>query len=348
MTASSPSAHDRRTFLRGGAVLGATLAAAAAGSPAAMAKVAGAFGPIDRDAVTAGDIAILRFLAAAELLEDDLWQQYCELAVANPSYNKALGRIDRSLIRYVCDDRDDERSHAAFINSFLAAIDEEPINLDPFRTLPSVDVPGAEDRGRLTNLTRLTVDTSWYARYRSADNPDFGATFPQLVEIQNRPTIPTRSLSQAKMQGVAHSAAFHFAAIEQGGSSLYCSLIPKASSLDVLRILAAIGPTEVYHFSAFHKSLEGLFGLDTKDGLRFPNLRRNRELSEAIFPEPTRFLREDLALCSVIRPCSTENAGAVAAATGLVQSGLFAGQSQQFFDAVTALATAADAAQREV
>ena len=348
MTASSPRAHDRRTFLSGGAVLGATLAAAAAGSPAAMAKVARAFGPIDRDAVTAGDIAILKFLAAAELLEDDLWQQYCELAVANPSYNKALRRIDRSLIRYVCDDRDDERSHAALINSFLAAIGEEPINLDPFRTLPSVDVPGAEDRGRLTNLTRLTVDTSWYTRYRSADNPDFGATFPQLVEIQNRPTIPTRSLSQAKMQGVAHSAAFHFAAIEQGGSSLYCSLIPKASSLDVLRILAAIGPTEVYHFSAFHKSLEGLFGLDTKDGLRFPNLRRNRELSEAIFPEPTRFLREDLALCSVIRPCRTENAGAVAAATGLAQSGLFAGQSQQFFDAVTALATAADAAQREV
>ena len=348
MTASSPRAHDRRTFLSGGAVLGATLAAAAAGSPAAMAKVAEAFGPIDRDAVTPGDIAILRFLAAAELLEDDLWQQYCELAVANPSYNKALRRIDRSLIRYVCDDRDDERSHAALINSFLAAIGEEPINLHPFRTLPSVDVPGAEDRGRLTNLTRLTVDTSWYTRYRSADNPDFGATFPQLVEIQNRPTIPTRSLSQAKMQGVAHSAAFHFAAIEQGGSSLYCSLIPKASSLDVLRILAAIGPTEVYHFSAFHKSLEGLFGLDTKDGLSFPNLRRNRELSEAIFPEPTRFLREDLALCSVIRPCRTENAGAVAAATGLAQSGLFAGQSQQFFDAVTALATAADAAQREV
>ena len=348
MTASSPNAHDRRTFLKGSAVLGGTLAAAAAGSPAAMAKVARAFGPIDRDAVTRGDIAILKFLAAAELVEDDLWQQYCELAVDNPSYNKALRRIDRSLIRYVCDDRDDERSHAALINSFLFAIGEEPINLDPFRTLPSVDVRGAEDRGRLTNLTRLTVDTSWYARYRSADNPDFGATFPQLVQIQNRPTIPTRSLSQVKMQGVAHSAAFHFAAIEQGGSSLYCSLIPKASSLEVLRILAAIGPTEVYHFSAFHKSLEGLFGLDTKDGLRFPNLRRNRELSEAIFPEPTRFLREDLALCSVIRPCSTENAGAVAAATGLVQSGLFAGQSQQFFDAVTALATAADAAQREV
>jgi hypothetical protein len=120
------------------------------------------------------------------------------------------------------------------------------------------------------------------------------------------------------------------------------SLIPKATSLDVLRILAAFGPTEVYHFSAFHKSLEGLFALKTKDGLTFPDLRSDRDLAEAIFPEPTRFLRQGLALCSVIRPCNTENAGAVAAATGLVQSGLFPGQSQQFFDAVTALATAAD------
>ena len=349
MTAQNPVGHDRRSFLKGGAMLGATtLAAAAGGSQTALAQVSRAFGPIDQDAVTPGDIAILKFLAAAELVEDDLWQQYCELAVGNRSYNKALRRIDRSLIRYICDDRDDERSHAALINAFLVAIGEEPINLDPFRTLPSVDVEGAEDRGRLTNLTRLTVDTSWYRRYRSADNPDFGAAFPQLVEIRDRPTIPTRSRPKERVQGIAHSAAFHFAAIEQGGSSLYCSLIPKASSLDVVRILAAIGPTEVYHFSAFHKSLEGLFGLDTKDGLTFPDLRRNRELSEAIFPEPTRFLRDDLALCSVIRPCSTEKAGAVAAATGLVRSGLFAGQSRQFFDAVTALATAADAAERTV
>jgi Ferritin-like domain len=349
MTRFDPAGHDRRTFLKGGALLGAaTLAAAAAGSRTALAQVGRAFGPIDRDAITPGDIAILKFLAAAELVEDDLWQQYCELAVANRSYNRALQRIDRSLIRYVCDDRDDERSHAALINSFLVAIGEQPINLDPFRTLPSVDVEGAEDRGRLTNLTSLTVDTSWYARYRSPDNPDFGAVFPQLVEIIDRPTIPTRALSDAQAQGIAHSAAFHFAAIEQGGSSLYCSLIPKASSLDVVRILAAIGPTEVYHFSAFHKSLEGIFGLNTRAGLTFPDLRSNRDLAEAIFPEPTRFLRSDLALCSVIRPSSTERAGAVAAATGLVKSGLFAGQSQQFFDAVTALAAAADAAERSV
>src|SRR5919199_1227480 len=173
-------------------------AAAAGGSQTALAQVGRAFGPIDRDAITPGDVAILKFLAAAELVEDDLWQQYCELAVANRPYNKALRRDDRAPIPY-----------------------------------------------------------------RSPDNPDFGAVFPQLVEIIDRPTIPTRSVSDARVQGIAHSAAFHFAAIEQGGSSLYCSLIPKASSLDVVGILAAIGPTEVYHFSAFHKSLEGIFGLNT-------------------------------------------------------------------------------------
>ncbi len=340
---------NRRSFFKGGALLGATaLTAAAGGSQKALAQFRKAFGPIDRDAVTDGDIAMLKFLAAAELVEDDLWQQYCELAVNNRFYNFALRRIDPSLVRYVCDDRDDERSHAAFINSFLVAIGEDPVDLDPFRTLPSVDAPGAENRGRLTNLTNLTVDTSWFLRYRSPENPDFGAQFPQFVEIRNQPTIPTGFASARRAQEIAHAAAFHFAAIEQGGGSLYCSLIPKASSLDTLRVLAAIGPTEIYHFAAFHKSLEGMFGLRTSTGIEYPNLRRDRDLSEAIFPEPARFFGEGFALCSVIRPCATANAGAVAAATGLAQSGLFDGQSAAFFDAVTALATAADAAERQV
>lgn len=338
----------RRAFLKGGVLSAASLVAAAGGSRSALAQFRSAFGPIDRDAVTEGDVAMLKFLAAAELVEDDLWQQYCELAVDNPFYNFALRRIDPSLVRYICDDRDDERSHAAFINSFLVAIGEDPVDLDPFRTLSSVDARGAEDRGRLTNLTNLSVDTSWFLRYRSADNPDFGAQFSQFVEIKNQPTVPTGFVSSRRAQEAAHAAAFHFAAIEQGGSSLYCSLIPKASSLDVLRVLAAIGPTEVYHFAAFHKSLEGMFGLKTSSGIEYPDLRRDRELSEAIFPEPTRFLAGGLALCSVIRPCDTANAGAVAAATGLVQSGLFEGQSQKFFEAVTALAVAADSAERRI
>ena len=114
----------------------------------------------------------------------------------------------------------------------------------------------------------------------------------------------------------------------------------------VVAILASIGPTEVYHFAAFHKSLEGIFALNTRDGLEFPNLKGNCELAEAIFPEPCKFLRPEFPLTSVIRPRNTNTAGAVDAATGLVNSGLFAGQPQAFFDAVVALATAADAAVR--
>lgn len=343
---------NRRSFLRRASAVGtsgliAGTLASLSGSTIAQAQTTDDF------PVTDGDIAILKFLAAAELVEDDLWQQYAELAVGNKKFAAALRRIDPSLIRYIQDDRDDERSHAALINSFLASIGEQPVNLDPFRTLPSVQVQGADQsRGRLTNLTKLTVDTSWYLRYRSADNPDFGATFPQLVNIVDHPTVPTQSNhSLLDLQAIAHSAAFHFAAIEQGGSSLYASLITKATNLDVLAILGSIGPTEVYHFSAFHKSLENIFTVRT-NRVRFPNLRANPDLAFAIFPEPCELFDISFPLVSIIRPSSTEKAGAVAAATGLVNSGLFGtpgqagGQSQAFFDAVVALATAADAAQR--
>jgi len=300
---------------------------------------------INPGGIPQGDIDILKFLAAAELVEDDLWQQYCELAVRNPGFHDALSRIDPSLVRYICDDRDDERSHAALINGFLASIGEEPINLDAFRTLPSVNAPGAEQTGRLTNLTNLTVDTSWYNRYRSAQNPDFGAQFDQIVTIVNRPTVPTTGeLGSGALQTIAHSASFHFAAIEQGGGSLYTNLLSRVQSPQAIRILASIGPTEIYHFAAFHKSLEGLFGWDSGDGLVFPDLKTDTARSHAIFPEPTQFFGPNLPLCSVIRPADTANAGAVAAATGLVESGLFAGQSEAFFDAVVALATAADQA----
>ena len=345
-TPTDRTGDDRRSFLRNSLLVGAAAGTAGlltGGGPALATGRAAAAAP------TAGDIAILKFLAAAEQVEDDLWQQYDELAEGNRGYNIALRRIDRSLVRYVNDDRDDERSHARLINAYLKSIGEQPVDLSPFRTLPSVKAPGADQRRkRLTNLTNLTVDTSWYLRYRSRGNPDFGDKFPQLVDIVDRPTVPTSSRKRYRakdMQAVAHSAAFHFAAIEQGGSSLYTALIPKVTHPDVLAILSSIGPTEVYHFAAFHKSLEGIFGLRAH-GLDFPDLKRKRSLAEGIFPEPCTFLRKDLPLCSVIRPRNIENAGAVAAATGLVKSGLFEGQPKAFFDAVVALATAADAAQR--
>lgn len=330
---------SRRSFLATASLASAGVAAATLLGSASRAQAQPAGGVIPQ-----GDVAILKFLAAAELVEDDLWQQYCELAVNNSQFREALQRIDPSLPRYVCDDRDDERSHAELINAFLASIGETPVNLDAFRRLPSVRVPGAQQAGRLTNLTRLNVDTSWYNRYRGIENPDLGGTFGQLVNITNRSTIPTRSvLSMQQMQAIAHAAAFHFCAIEQGGGSLYAHLITRVQSQEARIILASIGPTEVYHFAGFHKSLEGLFGLDSGDGLVFPDLKSNPGLSQAIFPEPCRFLRSNLPLCSVIRPTNKSNAGAVAAATGLVQSGLFLGQSQTFLNAVVALAQAADA-----
>ncbi len=111
-----------------------------------------------------------------------------------------------------------------------------------------------------------------------------------------------------------------------------------------MAILASIGPTEVYHFAVFQTALEGIRILQDDDGPSFPDIRGNP--NRDIMPEPCTFLDKGLPVCSVIRPRNTNIAGAVAAATALVNSGLFLGQSQAFFDAVVALAKAADAALR--
>ena len=292
------------------------------------------------------DVAVLQFLAAAELVESDLWGQYCELATNNSGCRNALQRIDESLPDYICGVSEDERSHATFINAFLVAAGKTPINLDPFRTLPSVPVPGAKNIDRLTNLKNLTVDTSYYQRYRQAGNPDFGDAFAQIATIVNWPTVPTsESIGDDELRSIAQTAAFHFAAIEQGGSSLYNSFMTKVTNPDVLAILASIGPVEVYHFAVFQTALERIRKLEGHDGPSFPDIRENPNRGD-IMPEPSIFLDKNLPVCSVIRPRNTNTAGAVAAATGLVNSGLFLGQSQAFFDAVVPLAEAADAALR--
>jgi len=352
----SMSRHSRRSFFKRSAMMGAGLAAAVGGAstlasalakPAFAAKAGAALGAVTPD-LNAGDVAVLQFLAAAELVESDLWGQYSELASHNPSFNSALMQIKDTLPDYVNGDFADETSHANFINAFLVAAGKDPVNLDPFRTLPSVPVQGARQIGRLTNLTNLTVNTSYYDRYRSKGNPDFGDTFPQTVSIENQPALPTSNLIQGlDLLSIAQTAAFHFAAIEQGGSSLYNSLLTKVSDLNVVAILASIGPTEVYHFAIFQEALEGIVGLQVPNGPLFPDIsgRANRG---RITPHPCAFIDPSFPLCSVIRPRNTDTAGAVAAATGLVNSGLFEGQSTAFFDAVTALARAADAALRSV
>ena len=129
------------------------------------------------------------------------------------------------------DNADDEQSHANFINAYLAANGADPINLDKFRTLPSSKATGARQIGRLTNLMELTIDTSWWTRYRSdSKNPDLGDTLPHAVPdlaVGKHPAIPRSDddLTPRKhLQAIANTAGFHFGTIEQGGTSLYASL----------------------------------------------------------------------------------------------------------------------------
>jgi ferritin-like protein len=353
---------EHRTSRRGFLAIGAAAGALTLGvgrllidTPAALAG----------EALPAGDAAILRFLAAAELLEADLWKQYNELGgvqddevaggSGNRAYTRALAVIDEDMPQYIHDNADDEQSHADFINAYLQARGEQAINLDPFRTLPGSKAKGAAQIGRLTNLMELTVDTSYWARYRSdSKNPDLGDTLPQAVPglaAGKFPAIPRNDADQrpAKhLQAIANTAAFHFGMIEQGGSSLYAGLAQRVTDPEVLRILLSIGPTEVMHFQTWQDKAGNAPPLtDPTNGLVFPDLNKGGETFETnrIMPEPTIFLDRKFPICSILRPTQTVGA-AVGAVNGLAASGLFTGQSQEFFTAATALAQAADAAAR--
>src|SRR5439155_21167141 len=135
---------------------------------------------------------------------------------------------DEDMPQYIHDNTEDELTHEVFINAFLASKGADIVDLDAFRTLPSSQATGAQQIGRLTNLMQLTVDTSWWTRYRSSTkNPDFGDTFPQAVPglaAGKFPAIPRTNSDlqpQAHLQAIANTAGFHFAMIEQGGTSLY-------------------------------------------------------------------------------------------------------------------------------
>jgi hypothetical protein len=358
----------RRSFLQGiggmaGAMLpvGALLAAEAATSRAKLSK---------------GDAALLRFAAAAEIIESDLWQQYNELGGVkggNPAYILALQNLDGDMPQYIADNTDDEFSHWFFLNAYLKSKGADPVNLDRFRTLPSSKATGAKQIGRLTNLLSLNVDTSWYVRYRSEENPDLGAKFPQAVTITDEPAIPLddadtppgnpapvppTTAQERRMQAIANTAGFHFAYIEQGGASLYPILALRATNLEVLRILLSIGGVEIDHFAVWHdkagnavaQPLAGV--IDPETGVTFPDFNaRNSELFQTnlIFPEPCDFIAgEALPPCSVIRPTLTENGGAVATIKSFTADKLFEGQSDEFFNTVMTLAREADAARREL
>src|SRR5689334_2708957 len=159
---------DRRSFLVKGAAVGV---GAIGASRLLTAPPASADGGL-----TDGDVAILQFLAAAELLEADLWEQYNELGgiqdselpggSGNKAYTKALSVLDDDMPQYIHDNADDEQSHANFINAYLEPHGAQPINLDAFRTLPSSKPRGARQIGRLTKRLEPTGDSRWRTRYR--------------------------------------------------------------------------------------------------------------------------------------------------------------------------------------
>src|SRR5580692_3214364 len=243
---------DRRSFLKGSLLASSAAVGAGLLTSATLARAQAqtqTSGPLNK-----GDIAILRFLAAAELIESDLWTQYAELGGIgdNPpvevdpnetlnNYQVALSNLDGDGPQYITSNTIDEISHATFLNGYLESKGADPVNFDEFQTLQGSQATGAQNIGRLTNLMQLNVDTSWFIRYRSATNPDFGATFPQALTLNNVTAIPRNNNDfdgapnpnfpgNDHIQAIANVAAFHFGYIEQGGSSLYASLGQKISS----------------------------------------------------------------------------------------------------------------------
>src|SRR5256714_7112760 len=326
--------------------------------------------------LTSGDAALLRFPAALELIEADFWIQYNELGgiqdsevpggSGNPDYTEALAAMDEDMDQYIHDNTDDEITHHMFLNAYLVSKGAAPANLDAFRTLMGSTATGVNTNligHRLTNLTQLTVDTSWWTRYRDDRfNPDLNPNhvFPPAVPslaVNQHTAIPRTDADTSDpnfLQAIANTAAFHFPTIEQGGSSLYPSLAQRATDVEVLRILMSIGPTETMHFQIWSDTAgnaPALTAVDPVTGVRvtFPDLEVDDELfnKALIMPEPCPFLSRSLPICSVIRPTKTQGV-AMGALKFLTDMGLFIGQSPAFFSYMRQLAQAADAAQRGI
>jgi Ferritin-like domain len=354
---------SRRSFLATG------LAAGVGASLGPLGGAATALAKPTSSALTPGDAAILRFLSAAEILETDLWQQYNELGgiqdsevpggSGSPLYTKALEKLDGDMPQYIHDNTEDEFTHFTFINAYLVSRGGEPVDLGRFRNLPSSKATGAQQIGRLTNLMELTVDTTWWTRYRSRTmNPDLGDSFPQAVPALAEGTFPAIPRNDKDLrphnhiQAIANTAGFHFGTIEQGGTSLYPSLAQRVTDPEVLRVLLSIGPTEAMHLQTWHDKAGNAPPLeDPTNGLVFPNLNEPPFGGEdfktnLIMPEPTVFLKRSFPPVSIVRPTKTTGA-AMGAVKALTADGLFIGHSQEFFDALKELAKAADAATKE-
>ena len=363
---SSKRYVSRRSFLGKTIALGAGTMGVSLLTSVRTAKASGG--------LSQSDAALLRFPAALELLEADFWIQYNELGgiqdsevsggSGNEAYTDALELIEDEMQDYIHDNTDDEITHHQFLNAYLVSRGAAPAELDQFRTLQGSTATGVNQNligKRLTNLTQLTLDTSWWTRYRDdKHNPDLDPNFvfPQAVpslSVDQHTAIPRTDADTQDpkfLQAIANTAAFHFPTIEQGGSSLYPQLAQRATDVEVLRILMSIGPTETMHFQTWSDvagNAPPLAAIDPITGVkvRFPDLEVESELFDKalIMPEPCPFLDRSLPRCSVIRPTNTENA-AMNAVNFLTDMGLFIGQSAAFFSYLTQLAENADNARR--
>ena len=373
---SSSSLVDRRSFLKGSLLAGS--AAVGAGLLASGTLARAQANTQETGSLNSGDVAILRFLAAAELIESDLWTQYAELGGmgTNPpsevdpnptlnNYQVALSNLDSDGPQYITSNTADEVTHATFLNAYLESRGAEPVNFDEFETLRGSTATGSTGIGRLTNLMNLNVDTSWYVRYRSATNPDLGATFPQAITLKGVTAIPRTDadfegrsnpnfLGNDHIQAIANVAGFHFGYIEQGGSSLYATLSQKVTDPEVLEITLGIGGDEIAHFLEWvdfaGNGVQPMVApfKDPISGLTFPNFFSplNPLIQPSlIFPVPVEF-RPNLPRVSIIRPLTDRFGGAVATIKSFIADGLFLGQSQQFLDKLRAMAVEADSAVR--
>jgi len=364
---------DRRSFMKGGLLAGGAVIGAGLLGNATLARAQSGGGSLNP-----GDVAILQFLAAAELIEADLWTQYAELGGIgnNPpieiapnqplnNYQIALSNLDGDGQQYITSNTLDEVSHAAFLNAYLESRGADPVDFTQFETLPGSTATGSSGKLRLTNLMQLNVDTSWYVRYRSAANPDVGATFPQALTLQNVYAIPRNNNDfngapnpnfpgNDHVQAIANVAGFHFGYIEQGGSSLYAAMSQKVTDPEVLQITLGIGGDEIAHFLEWvdfaGNGVQAPVApfTDATSGLTFPNFFKPRKLSlqpSLIFPVPFEF-KGDLPRVSMIRPLTDKFGGAVATIKSFTADGLFIGQSQEFLNLLNAMAAAADAAVR--
>jgi hypothetical protein len=320
--------------------------------------------------LTRGDAALLRFAAAAEILEADFWIQYNELGgvqdsevpggSGNAEYTAKLAAIDDDFPQYIHDNTDDEITHFKFLNAYLRSKGADAVNLNQFRTLEGSTATGSSKKPRLTNLTKLTLDTSWYTRYRSSNhNPDLDPDFkfPQAVpdlakgKFTAIPRTDDDLTPTDHIQAIVNTAMFHMPTIEQGGNSLYPSMAQRATGVEVLRILISIGPTETMHFQTWSDLAGDAPPLtDPTNGLTFPDLNAppfggETFTTKLIMPEPCPFLSRELPRCSVIRPTKTGGV-ATGALRFLTAMGLFIGQPPAFFEFMRDLAADADRARR--